>query len=105
MRTSRIAIHYVLLFCVLAAQGWADCRKTLSPGMKQLPDPTLISFSFAPDNVVGGGLSLATVTLSRSVVGCNWVIKLSSDRPTAAAVPETVTVRPGQSMETFAIET
>ena len=104
MRTSRVAIHYVLILCVLAAQGWADCpRKT--PGIKLIPDPTFTSFSFAPESVVGGVSSQATVALSGSVVGCNRVINLSSSKPAVAVVPATVTIGPGQSKATFPIQT
>ena len=106
MRTSRVAVHHVLILCVLAAEGWADCRKPLAPGVKlQLPDPTLISFSLAPESIVGGASSQATVTLSGSVVGCNRVIKVSNDRPAVVTAPATVTIEPGQSKATFPIQT
>src|ERR1700737_615596 len=104
MRTSRVAVHCMLILCVLAAQGWADC-KNKTPGVKLIPDPTFTSFSFAPESVVGGVPSQATVALSGSQVGCNRVINLSSNKPAVAAVPATVTIGPGQSKATFSIQT
>lgn len=72
------------------------------------PDPPqLTSLTVDPADVVGGAGVTGTVTLSSAIPNGEPAITvpLSSDTPSVASVPTTVTISAGQSSATFAIAT
>ena len=67
--------------------------------------PSLSSLSLNPSTVVGGNGSTGTVTMSGPAPVGGVVVSLSSDNPSAANVPASVTVAGGATSATFAVNT
>lgn len=70
----------------------------------------LISVTVTPDllsrnRIVGGNVATGTVTLDAVAPAAGAVVTLTSSKPTAAAVPATVTVAAGARQATFSITT
>jgi len=65
----------------------------------------LSSVKLSPTDVVGGGSSTGTVTLTSTAPSGGLLVALSSDNPAAATVPASVTVPAGSSSATFAVST
>jgi len=61
--------------------------------------------ALTPPSVPGGGLAAGTVTLSAAAAGNGFLVTLSSNNPSAAAVPGSVTVAAGSRSATFTIST
>lgn len=84
----------------------SGCTVTTTPPP---PPPDAVAelgpLTVAPDTVVGGNPSTGTVTLTASAPDGGFVVALSSDRPTVATVPPSVTVPAGQTSATFTIST
>jgi hypothetical protein len=66
---------------------------------------TLSSLTLNPTTVVGGSTSTGTVTLSGPAPSGGAVVSLSSDNPSVASVPATVTVSAGQTTASFTATT
>jgi hypothetical protein len=66
---------------------------------------TLSSLTLNPTTVVGGAPSTGTVTLSGPAPSGGAVVSLTSDNPSVARVPATVTVSAGQTTASFTATT
>src|ERR1035437_6517406 len=66
---------------------------------------TLSSLTLNPTTVVGGSTSTGTVTLSGPAPSGGAVVSLTSDNPSVASVPATVTVSAGQTTASFTATT
>jgi hypothetical protein len=81
------------------------------PGMgtqgKQLKivRPVVTGVTISPSTVVGGTTTTGTVTLNGPAAAGGLVVKLSSQKPTLASVPMTVTVPAGATSVNFTITT
>jgi hypothetical protein len=69
------------------------------------PAPTLSSVSLSPSTVVGGASSTGTVTLSGPAPAGGATVSLSSSKPSAARVPNKITVPTGATSVTFTVST
>jgi hypothetical protein len=67
--------------------------------------PVVSTVSISPSTVVGGTSSTGTVTLNGPAAAGGLVVKLSSQKPTLASVPTTVTVPAGATSVNFTITT
>lgn len=67
--------------------------------------PTLSSISLSPKDVVGGTAVTGAATISAAAPAGGLVVALSSDNPTAATVPPSVTVPAGALQGTFPVTT
>ncbi len=66
---------------------------------------TVSAVSVSPASVTGGTSSTGTVTLSGPAPAAGTVVQLTSNNTSAATVPGTVTVQPGATSATFAVNT
>lgn len=66
---------------------------------------TLLSVSFSPNPVGGGGSTTGTVALDRAVIGAPVVVTLQSSDQNIAPVPSSVTINEGQSSASFTVPT
>ncbi|MGB7970529.1 MAG: hypothetical protein WCF31_01025 [Candidatus Deferrimicrobiaceae bacterium] len=69
------------------------------------PSPALVSLSLSYFSVVGGSSSTGTVMLSGAAPAGGAVISLSSDNPSAAMVPASLTVPEGSASASFPVST
>lgn len=67
--------------------------------------PVVTTVSISPSTVVGGISTTGTVTLNGPAAAGGLVVKLSSQKPTLASVPLTVTVPAGATSVNFTITT
>ena len=67
--------------------------------------PTLSSLSLSPSTVTGGSPSTGTVTLSAPAPSDGVAVSLSSNKPSVASVPSSVTVLSGARTATFTLST
>ncbi len=67
--------------------------------------PVVTGVSISPSTVVGGTSTTGTVTLNGPAAAGGLVVKLSSQKPTLASVPTTVTVPAGATSVNFTITT
>lgn len=67
--------------------------------------PVVTGVSISPSTVVGGTTTTGTVTLNGPAAAGGLVVKLSSQKPTLASVPMTVTVPAGATSVNFTITT
>jgi hypothetical protein len=67
--------------------------------------PSLAALTLSQTTVVGGTRVTATVSLTSSAPGGGVVVSLSSNNPTAATVPPSVTVPAGSTAATFTVTT
>jgi len=67
--------------------------------------PVVTTVSISPSTVVGGTTTTGTVTLNGPAAAGGLVVKLSSQKPTLASVPLTVTVPAGATTVNFTITT
>ncbi len=67
--------------------------------------PTLSSLSVSPTSIPSGSLSQGTVTLTGAAPSGGVILLLSSDTPSVASVPASVTVPAGSTSATFTIST
>ena len=67
--------------------------------------PPLVALTLSQTTVVGGTPVTATVSLTSSAPAGSVVVWLSSDNPTAATVPPSVTVPAGATAATFTVTT
>lgn len=100
MRASR-----VLLAAVLAAVGILASPTATLPNASAAVAPALASVTLSATDVVGGTPVTGTVRLTAAAAAGGLVVSLSSDDPTAASVPATVTVPAGSTSASFAITT
>ncbi len=66
---------------------------------------TLASISFTPDTVQAGATATGTITLQSPAPAAGVTVELFSTNPTAASVPETVTVPFNQTSVDFDVTT
>lgn len=66
---------------------------------------TIATLALAPNNLVGGGGSMATATLTGSAPPGGLTLTLTSNNPAGAAVPAIVAVAPGATTVTFPVAT
>ena len=83
---------------------------TKSASISLLPSPpsasaSLASLTLSPTTVTGGAASIGTVTLTAPAPAAGLVVKLSSNIPSRAKVPTTVTVPSGSSSASFSVTT
>ena len=83
---------------------------TKSTSISLLPSPASVSASLAsltlnPLTVTGGAASIGTVTLTAPAPAAGLVVKLSSNIPSRAKVPTSVTVLSGSSSASFTVTT
>ena len=83
---------------------------TKSASISILPSPpspsaSLASLTLSPTTVTGGAASIGTVTLTAPAPAAGLVVKLSSNIPSRAKVPTTVTVPSGSSSASFSVTT
>ncbi|HET7399380.1 MAG TPA: hypothetical protein VFJ94_12750 [Intrasporangium sp.] len=94
---------------VTVSDGSTSASRTLTGCSTSQPPPatsaTLSSLAVTPTDVVGGDPATGTVTISATAPSGGFVIDLSSDNPTAATVPPTVTVPAGSTRATFPVTT
>ena len=69
------------------------------------PPVTVSSFTFNPATVGGGNSSTGTVTLSGPALAGGAVVTLTSNSPSVATVPASVTIPPGATSSNFAATT
>jgi hypothetical protein len=67
--------------------------------------PTLSAMTLSPASVVGGNVSQGTATLTSAAPSGGLVVTLSSNAPSTAAVPASITVAAGSNRATFAVST
>jgi hypothetical protein len=67
------------------------------------PAPSAVTFN--PPTVPAGGTSIGTVTLDGPAPSSGAVVTLSSDLPTSAQVPASVTIPAGATQRTFTVTT
>ncbi len=67
--------------------------------------PVVTGVTISPSTVVGGTTTTGTVTLNGPAAAGGLVVKLSSQKPTLASVPTTVTVPAGATSVNFTITT
>jgi|GEM_PF-2887475 len=67
--------------------------------------PVVTTVSISPSTVVGGTTTTGTVTLNGPAAAGGLVVKLSSQKPTLASVPTTITVPAGATSVNFTITT
>lgn len=67
--------------------------------------PVVTTVSISPSTVIGGTTTTGTVTLNGPAAAGGLVVKLSSQKPTLASVPLTVTVPAGATSVNFTITT
>jgi hypothetical protein len=67
--------------------------------------PTLSAMTLSPTSVVGGNVSQGTATLTSAAPSGGLVVTLSSNAPSTATVPASITVAAGSSRATFAVST
>ena len=83
---------------------------TKSASISLLPSPpsapaSLASLTINPVTVTGGAASIGTVTLTGPAPAAGLVVKLSSNIPSRAKVPTTVTVPSGSASASFSVTT
>ncbi len=83
---------------------------TKSASISLLPSPpsapaSLASLTLSPVTVTGGAASIGTVTLTAPAPAAGLVVKLSSNIPSRAKVPATVTVPSGSTSASFSVTT
>jgi len=67
--------------------------------------PSLVSLGLIPTSVIGGTPSTGTVTLNGPAPATGLPVSLSSNNPTYASVPTSVTVAGGSTTGTFTVST
>jgi hypothetical protein len=67
------------------------------------PPPTVASLTIAPASVKSGARAMGTITLSSAAPARGFIVSLSSADTAAARVPETVTVKGGDTSAQFPV--
>jgi len=78
---------------------------TQSATLTVAPAPALVSISLSPTDVRGGTQSTATITLSSAAPSGGLTVKLSSNHPSIAAVPSSITVAAGATSAQVTVST
>lgn len=99
----RFVLSFVLV-AVCSVRVWGQIADRISPDMKSARIPTLASVTLNPTSILGGGVVGGSVTLS-GVAQSGVTVKLTSSRPSDAAVPASVAVQPGSATANFVIQT
>jgi hypothetical protein len=116
MTTHRLLRTFALGVLTLAlAQCGGGSSTPTSPSDSPSPSPSPspsgspvsggASLSVSPQTVQGQGQPQATVTLASAASGGGALVTLTSDNPTAARVPASVTVPAGSRSTTFIVDT
>ena len=78
---------------------------TQSAALTVAPATALVSISLSPTDVRGGTPSTATITLSSAAPSGGLTVKLSSNHPSIAAVPSSITVAAGATSAQVTVST
>lgn len=116
MRTNRLPALILVATLSLAAAHCGSASAPTSPSPAPSPSPTPSpspsptpgapnSLTLSPQTIQGQGQPQATVTLANAAPAGGALVTVTSDNPTAAKVPATVTVAGGARSSTFLIDT
>jgi hypothetical protein len=99
--TAAVAAATPVVITASASATTKTATLTVTPS----PLPGLSSLALSPSTVTGGSSATGTVTLSSPAPSGGTVLSLASSKPSAAAVPSSVTVAAGTRSATFTVST